>query len=164
MTAASSGGGPADMTARNDAEAEVAERLRFEALVIDLAAGLVNLKSERVDQAIEDCLRRIVEALGLDRSTLAQRSGDDLVVTHSWAVPGQVPFPKVFARADLPWMFAQLTAGASVVFSRPDDLPAEAAIEKATARRLGPRSNVTMPLIAGRKIIGALAFGSMRTE
>src|SRR5262245_33236381 len=147
-----------------DIKSDVAERLRFEAPVIDPAAGLVNLKSERVDQAIEDCLRRIVEALGLDRSTLAQRSGDDLVVTHSWAVPGQVPFPKVFARADLPWMFAQLTAGASVVFSRPDDLPAEAAIEKATARRVGPRSNVTMPLTAGGEIIGALAFGSMRTE
>src|SRR5262249_9056844 len=140
-----------------------AELRRFESLVIDLAAGFVNLENDRVDDAIEDCLRRIVEALGLDRSTLAQRSGGDLVVTHSWAVPEQVPFPKVLARADLPWMFAQLTAGASVVFSRPDDLPAEAAIEKATARRLGPRSNVTMPLIAGGKIIGALAFGSMRT-
>src|SRR5262249_40465391 len=162
--AASSGGGPADMTARNDAGVDVAELRRFESLVIDLAAGFVSLDTDRVDQAIEDCLRRIVEALGLDRSTLAQRSGDDLVVTHSWAVPGQVPFPKVLARVELPWMFAQLTAGASVVFSRPDDLPAEAAIEKATARRLGPRSNVTMPLTTGGEIIGALAFGSIRME
>jgi len=87
----------ADMQGGIDVSAEIAERLRFEALVNDLAAGFVNLEPERVDPAIEDCLRRIVEALGLDRSTLAQRSGDDLVVTHSWAVPDQVPFPKALA-------------------------------------------------------------------
>src|SRR5262245_66337555 len=116
--APSSAGGPTDMTGRNHAGADVAELRRFESLVIDLAAGFVNLETDRVDQAIEDCLRRIVEALDLDRSTLAQRSGGDLVVTHSWAVPGQVPFPKVLAQADLPWMFAQLTAGASVVLDR----------------------------------------------
>jgi hypothetical protein len=68
--------------------ADVAERLRFESLVVDLAAGFLNLEPERVDQAIEDRLCHIVEALGLDRSTLFQRSGDDLVATHSWAVPG----------------------------------------------------------------------------
>src|SRR5262245_41976402 len=163
MTSGPSGINP-DTLGGGDVTSDVAERLRFEALVNDLAAGFVNLEPERVDQTIEDCLRRIVEALGLDRSTLAQRSGDDLVVTHSWAVPGQVPFPKVLGRADLPWMFAQLTVGASVVFSRLDDLPADAAIDKATVRRLGPRSNVTVPLRVGGEIIGALGFGSMRTE
>jgi hypothetical protein len=67
---------------------EVDESLRFESLVVDLAEGFINLEPARVDQAIEECLRRIVEALRLDRSTLFQRSGDDLVVTHSWAMPG----------------------------------------------------------------------------
>jgi hypothetical protein len=77
----------------NDVSADLAERLRFESLVIDLAAGLVKFEPERVDQAIEDCLRHIVEALHLDRTTLFQRSAEDLVVAHSWAVPwafGQV--------------------------------------------------------------------------
>src|SRR4030095_12839743 len=140
------------------------ERVVFESLVIDLAAGFVNLEPERVDQEIEDCLRHIVEALGLDRSTLFERSGDDLVATHSWAVPGQDAFPKMWGRTDLPWCFGQVTAGASIVFSRLDDLPADAAIDKAVIERFGPRSNATMPLTAGGHIIGALAFGSMRTE
>jgi len=142
----------------------VAERLRFEALLSDLAAGLINLEPERVDQAIEDCLRRIVGALDLDRSTLAQHSGDDLVITHSWAVPGQDRSPRLWGRTDLPWKFGRITAGASVVFSRPADLPAEAVIDKAMFQRLGPRSNATMPLIVGGKIIGALGFGTLRRE
>jgi hypothetical protein len=48
-----------------DASPEIAERLRFEVVLSDLAAGFINLEAERVDQAIEDCLRRIVEGLGL---------------------------------------------------------------------------------------------------
>src|SRR5262249_16747312 len=48
--------------------------------------------------------------------------------------------------------------------SRLDDLPAEAAIDKASMQRFGPRSNATMPLTVGDQIIGALGFGSMRTE
>ena len=155
--------GLADATGRRP-RVEVGERLRFESLIIDLAAGFISIDPERVDQAIEDSLRRIVEALGLDRSTLFQRSGEDLVVTHSWAGPGQDPFPKVWGRADLPWSYMQVMSGEKIVFSRLDDLPEEAAVDKALIQRLGPRSNATMPLVAGGEVLGALAFGSMRTE
>jgi transcriptional regulator with GAF, ATPase, and Fis domain len=152
------------MQGGDSAAADVAERLRFESLVIDLAAGFIDLEPERVDQAIEDCLCHIVEALDLDRSSLAQRSGDDLVVTHSWARPGYERLPKLWGRADLPWYFEKLMRGESVVFSQPDELPAAAASERAVAQRVGQKSNATMPLAAGGEIIGALAFGSMRME
>jgi len=148
----------------DDVSADLAERLRFESLVIDLAAGFVNLEPERVDQAIEDCLRHIVEALHLDRSTLFQRSAEDLVVTHSWAIPGEAPFPKAWGRSELPWAFGQVMSGKGIVFSRVDDLPAEASIDRNMLERFGPKSNVSLPLTAGGEIIGALAFGSMREE
>ena len=153
-----------DMLQGDDVSADRAERLRFESLVIDLAAGFVNLEPERVDQAIEDCLRHIVEALHLDRSTLFQRSAEDLVVTHSWAVAGEDPFPKAWGRTELPWAFGQVMSGKGIVFSRLDDLPAEASIDRTTLERFGPKSNVSLPLTAGGEIIGALAFGSMREE
>src|SRR5262249_42257329 len=137
---------------------EGAESLRFESLVIELAAGFINLDPARVDPAIEDCLRRIVEALGLDRSTLFQRAGDDLVVTHSWARPGLDAFPKVMGQRSLPWAFARVMAGAEVIFSRVDDLPEEAEVDKALMRRLGPRSNASFPLRAGDQVLGVLAF------
>src|SRR5262245_4189867 len=155
MTSGPSGTKP-ETQDEGDVASDVAERLRFEALLSDLAASFIDLEPEQVDQAIEDCLRRIVEALGLDRSTLLQRLGDDLVVTHSWAVPGQNAAPGASARTDLPWGFEQIIRGASIVFSRLDDLPAEAAIDKATMQRFGPRSTATMPLTVGEQIIGAL--------
>ena len=60
MTSGPSGTNP-ETRGGGDVTSDVAERLRFEALVNDLAAGFINPKPERVDQAIEDCLRRIVE-------------------------------------------------------------------------------------------------------
>jgi formate hydrogenlyase transcriptional activator len=146
------------------ATAEDEGGVRFESLVIDLAAGFINVDPGRVDLVIEDCLRRIVEALGLDRSTLFQRSGDDLVVTHSWAAPGFDPFPKASGRDQLPWCYARVMSGEGVVFSRIDDLPEEAAIDKAVMRRVGPVSNASFPLVVGDQVLGVLAFGSMRTE
>jgi formate hydrogenlyase transcriptional activator len=141
-----------------------AESLRFESLVIDLAAGFINLDPARVDLAIEDCLHRIVEALGLDRSTLFQRSGDDLVATHSWARPGLDPLPRMAGRSEFPWAFARVMAGEDMIFSRLDDLPEEAEVDKALMRRLGPRSNASFPLRIGDEVLGVLAFGTMLTE
>ena len=114
--------GPRDAN-RDGSRFEVEERVRFESLIIDLAAGFVSIDPERVDQAIEECLRRIVRALGLDRSPPFQRSGEDLVATHSWAVPGRDAFPKVWARADLPWSFMRVMHGEPVIFSRLDHPP-----------------------------------------
>ena len=55
-------------------------------------------------------------------------------------------------------------SGKGIVFSRLDDLPAEASIDRTTLERFGPKSNVSLPLTAGGEIIGVLAFGSMREE
>jgi len=137
---------------------------RFESLVIDLAAGFINMDPGQVDLVIEDSLRRIVEALGLDRSTLFQRSGEDLVATHSWAAPGFDPFPKAWGRDQLPWCYARMTSGENIVFSCIDDLPEEAAADKSVFRREGPLSNASFPLVVGNHVLGVLAFGSMRTE
>src|SRR5262249_46189515 len=53
----------------------------------------------------------------------------------------------------------------TVLFSSVEDLPDEAARDKATARRIGPKSNVTFPLSAGgSQVFGALAFGKMTEE
>jgi transcriptional regulator with GAF, ATPase, and Fis domain len=71
----------------------------------------------------------------------------------------------MFARASLPYGFERVAVlGKRVVFSRVDDLPEDAATEKAVLRRFGPKSNVTLPLRIGDDIFGALCFGSMSKE
>jgi formate hydrogenlyase transcriptional activator len=61
----------ASALARKRAEATlhqaVTDRLEFESLISDLSSEFVNLASDRVDGAIEDAQRRLVETLHVDR-------------------------------------------------------------------------------------------------
>ena len=55
--------------------------------------------------------------------------------------------------------------GRAIVYASVDEFPEEAAQDKATIRRVGPKSNVTFPLTAeGGAVFGALAFGQMSRE
>lgn len=61
-----------------------------------------------------------------------------MTVTHSWARPGFEAFPRMFARASLPFGFERVAVlGKRVVFSRVDDLPEAAATEKACCAASG---------------------------
>ena len=146
--------------------AALEDRLRFETLVGDLSSRFVNLEPDQVDGAIQDAQRQIVEALDLDRSTLFQFSETDgeLVFTHYWSRP-EFPPPNVdFIVADVfPWMHQKLLDGEVLCVSTLDDLPADTA-DRESLRRVGTKSNVTVPLKVGGRVVGALAFGAMRHE
>ena len=145
-------------------ETQLAERLRFETLLAELSARFVGLPADALDDAIEESQRLICETLGLDRSSLVQFTGGKATFTHSWAVAGFSATPLVPVEELCPWSLQQIRAGASVRFSTIDELPAEAAIDKESFRRLGPKSNVTFPLVVGGEVLGALAFGSLTAE
>ena len=115
---------------------DLAQRLRFETVLSDLSARFINLPADQVDSEIEAGLRRLVECLGLDRSTLFQRSEDEktLVVTHGWATPGFEVIKRVIAREELPWALRQVLIGETILFSSIEDLPEEALLDKATLR------------------------------
>ncbi len=63
-----------------------------------------------------------------------------------------------------PWSADTLRRGTAVRFSRIDELPAEAAIDRASYARSGTRSKVSLPLRAGGPLLGVLSFGSVRRE
>ena len=154
-----------DMTDRELSRQSLAEQLKFEAMLSEISAGLISLPADNVNGQIIQALKRICEALGLDSSTLGRFNAEtrELIITHSWADKGLITYSSVSER-DLPWMARTLQHGQTVCFARIDDLPEEAAIDKETLRVHGPKSNVTYPLIAGGKVFGALAFGSLRAE
>ncbi len=140
------------------------ERLRFEALLTDLSAQFVHAPADQVDRLIEDAQGRIVQALGLDRSTLLQRAEreDDLIITHSWAVPEFSPRPALFAKADFPWVHQMLLRGKTMRFSTLDDLPAGR--DQASFRAMQQKSAVMFPLASTGRVFGALTFETLSAE
>ena len=155
------------MTRAEDAlRAELEERLRFEALLADLSARFVHVPADQVDHMIEEAQRRICQALGLDRSTLLQRAEaeDDLVITHTWAMPSFAPSPGLFAARDFPWVHQTLLRGGTVRFATLAELPPAATRDQDSFRKIHQKSDVIFPLAATGRVFGALSFGTLTAE
>jgi len=140
------------------------DRLAFEQAVSDVAVRFVNLRLDQVDELIVDSQRQIVEALGVDRSTLWQftESGDDLVYTHTWSRPGQPPPPPTVSALDsFPWFLSRIRANEATWIESPDQVPAQ--VDRLSLESLGNQSTAVIPLTLDGIVVGALSFGSLRS-
>jgi FixJ family two-component response regulator/signal transduction histidine kinase len=139
---------------------------QFERLLADLSARFVNLPAAKVDSAITEALRQIVLLLQVDRCQLIRLPPGPgaAEVTHSWAVDDVPAVQPKSISAAFPWVIARWRAGLTVVAPRIDDLPPEAAVDKASFRRVGTRSHLGMPLIVAGRAEGAIVFGCLRRE
>jgi signal transduction histidine kinase len=149
---------------RRRAQERLAARLRFEALMADVSAAFAASPAAQVDGDIRECLRRIVDLLGVDRGTLWQpsRDGEALVATHSWYREGGVAPPGALATSAFPLARALERGPRSLSFSSPDELPPEATAERRAFEQLGVRSLLAVPLQIGERRLGILAFASLR--
>ena len=138
------------------------ERLRFETLLSELSAGLIHVAASDIDAALERGLRQVAEFLGVDRGYLDAYVGGTPGIRFSWAPPGMEESPRVLDAGQFPWTAERLGRGEVVRFSRLEDLPEEAAIDRASYEHAGTRSKVSLPLRAGGPMLGVLSFGSVR--
>ena len=156
-----------ERTGRRRAELSLGERLRFETLLAEQAATFSRVSGADVDREIERALRRISDFLAVDWSGLTEYSEDSQTarVTHGWMAEGVDPQPAALGFDEIPWTVTQLRRGATVRFTRIEDLPAsEAAVDRQTYRRLGVKSQVAIPLTVEGVVIGALAFSAVAAE
>jgi PAS domain S-box-containing protein len=144
------------------------DRLRFESFLARLSATFINLPAEDVDSQIDRSLQQLVEFLQIERCCLAQFSEDgrQLLVTHSYTVPGFAAMMHVDMAALWPWYTARVRAGHVFRLNRlPEDLPAEAVQEREYVLREGaPRSSLAIPFKVGDVVLGGLGVGSFRRE
>ncbi|MDM0117495.1 ATP-binding protein [Variovorax sp. J22R133] len=149
------------------AQASTQELLRFERLLSEVSAAFIHLPAKHVDRAIDDSLERIVETLGIDRSTLTRvflQTGR-IEVTHSFALEGVQPVPRSRAARDTnPWALSQALANRCVVFADLDELPPEAHQDREHWRGIGLKSHVMMPIVVAGQLYGSLNFGCVRTH
>ena len=138
------------------------ERWRFEALLSELSAGLIHVPATGIDAALELALQQVGTFLGVDRATLEEFVTAETGLRISWTAPGLEKPPRVIDADQFPWTAARLARGQLVRFSRVDELPAEAAIDRASYERAGTLAEVLLPLRAGGPILGVLSFGSVR--
>jgi PAS domain S-box-containing protein len=158
-----------DITDRKRAEQELEERLRFEHLVSDLSARFVNLSPDRVDHEIEYGLKQILEFLQVDRvglvRTLPGKSAYEIThIAYGEDVP-PVPLRTEIPMSMNPWAYEKMILKRKVIaFSRLDDLPPEASVDKQTWAEWGILSNVNIPILVGEPIDRIIAINSVKRE
>ena len=106
----------------------------FESLLAKLSAQFLTLPTADVDAAITDALRRIAGLLEVDRTQLIrfERPHSGPHVTHSGAVQGIAEgAPDMALAMAFPWALARMRRGEITAYARLDDLPPEAATDKA---------------------------------
>jgi signal transduction histidine kinase len=130
-----------------------------------MSIAMARAPTHKLDTEIRAWLREIVLALDLDRVALIKRDppAGDLVDSYWWARPGihRLP-PTVRWQQGAPWALAEITAGRSIVFSDPEELPGEAGEFKRFEKARGIISLVLMPLQVGNNVVGSLGFNRFR--
>jgi formate hydrogenlyase transcriptional activator len=157
------------MTERKQVKQSLEDRLRFEQLLSDLSARFVNIPPDRVDSEIDHGLRKILEFFQVDRAGLlwSLPDGSGHQITHG--VYGEnvppVPLGVKLPRSIYPWAFEKLVKRHEVVsFSRLDDLPPEANVDKQTYAEWGIRSDLDIPIITGGSVVHVIAINSVKSE
>lgn len=138
----------------------------IETLLLEVSTRFIDLPADQLDGRIEDTLRRVCATLGVDRSTLWQRPADrpaTLLLTH-YHQPADAPLPPPQADAAelFPWMTAQVRRGSTTTLAHLDELPPEAARDRAAFERFHTQSTVVIPLSIGGVVSGALTFATVR--
>jgi PAS domain S-box-containing protein len=158
-----------DMTVRKQVEQALENRLRFERLLSDLSARFVNIHPDRVDSEIDYGLRQILEFFQVDRAGLMRSLPDRSAyqITHGVYSEDVSPVPVgvELPRSIYPWASEKLVEKHEVVsFSRLDDLPPEANVDKQTYAEWGIRSALDIPIITGGSVVHVIAINSVKSE
>jgi transcriptional regulator with GAF, ATPase, and Fis domain len=138
------------------------ELLRFERLLSDTAARLLNVAPEEMDATIHVSVSALGAYLGSDRGGIAlfSEDGRSLAFRYGYFTSGTNPalFETDLAQA-LPWYAGELRAGRAVILPHlPEALPPEAVAELAFASGIGLKSAFALPLKAGGEVVGGLGF------
>lgn len=138
--------------------------MRFERLLSELSAGLIHVPAAAIDAALERALQQVARFLDVDRATLDVHGDAGRGARISWALSGLRDSPHLMDADRFPWTTKQLGRGDIVRFTRLEELPEEAAIDRASFARGGTRSKVSLPLSAGGPMLGVLSFASVGRE
>jgi two-component system sensor kinase FixL len=152
------------------AQHALALNLRFEKLVADTSTMLATTPVENIETAIQRGVTRAHTEIGGDRGALFEFTEDQRVVRIGLSgddvapTPMPTPMPTTLERERYPWTLDMLRRGTIVQFRSPDELPAEAAADRATFEQLGTRSLLCVPAQVGPDIVGALWVESLHNE
>ncbi len=151
--------------ARERAEVALRHATEFDRIVAELAASLIHVPIDAIDAQIVQILATVGELLGADRASVVQDVPAQHMVmqTHQWVRTGTAGAPMSDPKDAFPWLVARvLEARELVSLTRLDELPPEAACDRATLERNGVVSGALAPMVVEDRVVGLLVFATAR--
>ncbi len=141
----------------------------FQRMMSQLSADFVTVTATNVDEKIGRMLQQSGEYYKVDRVCLYLFSPDrtTMTSTHEWCNAdtesaidgiGEVPV------ATYPWWMDQILRNEVVYVPEPEALPAEAGAERELLQAQQIRSMLSIPVTSKGRILGLLAFASVRAK
>jgi formate hydrogenlyase transcriptional activator len=133
--------------------------------LFELSAGLISAPSHEIGNEIDKALALIADVWDLDLVLFSELTKDrnGLTPVHSYAAPGILSPPLLDAGQEIPWLMREIRKGGIVALSHlPDDLPANATVDRDYCLRSGIRSSLTLSFGTddpGRGVLSAFSFG-----
>ncbi len=153
-----------DVTELKKAQSELEERLKFEELISEFSAELINVSPENIFNELDKWLKKLVELLNVDRGIINEHLYDqnmihllinystlgiDIPLTYFHKTPSNIN--EIFKK--------RLSVKAEKI---PDDLPQ--GMRGGIVEKENVRSIVIVPIIGGNEIIGNLTLMNYRNE
>ncbi|WP_317037696.1 PAS domain S-box protein [Nodosilinea sp. E11] len=148
----------------------LARQRDFNRLLVTLTSRFVEVSDQQLDAEISHALEQIGAFIGVDKSHViafdeppTDGAPATMSVTHAWYRPGcprvnhpQGPIPL----AAFPWVTTTILQRGIVQVPWVDALPDDCAIDRASWRRWGIQSMLSVPLIRTGGVVGCLGFVS----
>ncbi|MFO7708275.1 MAG: sigma 54-interacting transcriptional regulator [Desulfobacterales bacterium] len=137
---------------RKRAERMLQNRLEFDRLLSEASARFAMISPDRLDTEIESSLRQMlaffkVDRCGMVRTLPGKKSFEIVYMAAAENIP-PIPAGTELPRSINPWAYDTLTCKREVIaFSRMDDPPPEAAVDRQTWLTWGIRSHLAIPII-----------------
>jgi len=150
-------------------DVDIGDRLRFEQMLSDLSARFINLPPDQLDSEIENALKVVLEFFQVDRCGLlhSMLGKDAWIITHIALSKHAEPIPvgTELPRSINPWAYDRLSnQGKVVAFTRVEEMPDEAHVDKQTWKEWGIRSNLVIPVFRGKSAVHIIAINAVQKE
>ena len=137
-------------------------RLEFEKLISSISTNFINLPPEEIDNGIREALGTVGRFINADRSYVYLFSDDrsSAQMAYEWTASSGASSPgRQVNVGDFPWTMQRLLQFQHVAVEV-DDMPPEAATERAAYEAAGNHSVVLVPMVYNRATLGVLGAGS----
>ena len=158
-----------EIAERKKAEEALHHKMEFENIITALSTNFINLGLEKIDEGINDALKRVGTFSDVDRCYIFQFSDDMTKMnnTYEWCAEGIVPQMdnlKDLSIEDFSWWMDKLRLFGDIYLPRVADMPPEAEAEKEILQSQSIQSLVVIPMVSEGRLMGYVGFDSVRSE